>query len=147
MSRGGPVIGLGISALAALSACPSPNRNVGNSNATAADDAGAKVDDEAPRAGKYQCHWRRADQDEHVPCEIRVEKGQKTFSMIVGNALLQGQTTTSDFGFQFSGTWKNQRAGGEQTVRADFLRQGPGAYASVLTLADKSLAKLDLAAE
>ncbi len=141
------VIGLGTFALVVLSGCPSPNRNVDNSNAKALNDGGQSLAEQAPSAGKYQCHWRRKGEDKRVPCEIRLEKGQKTFAMIVGDASLQGHTTTSDFGFQFSGTWKSQAAGSEQAIEAAFLRQGPGAYASVLTLADKSLAKLDLQSE
>jgi hypothetical protein len=131
-------------ALLLLSACPSPNRSVDNSNATGVDDAGTEISKEAPALGKYQCRWRHAGKDENVPCEIRVDEGKKTLMMIVGSASLRGSTTPTDYGFQFSGTWRQKRAGSEQPVEAEFLNQGPGAFAAVLTMADKSLAKLDL---
>jgi hypothetical protein len=130
-----------------LGGCPSPNRSVDNSKTASLEDAGPSVADQAPSIGKYQCHWRRGDKDEKLPCDIRVEDGQKTLWLIVGDSALQGRTAATDFGFRFTGTWANAGASSAKAVEADFLNQGPAAYASVLTLPDQTLAKLDIRAE
>lgn len=134
-------------AIVMLNGCPSPNRSVDNSNATTLDDAGPSVTDTAPKIGKYQCHWRRGDKDEKLPCDIRISGGQKTLWLIVGDSALQGTTAATDFGFRFTGTWKNTGAVSAKVIEADFLHQGPAAYATVLTLPDQSLVKLDISAE
>jgi hypothetical protein len=117
---------------------------VDNSNTATTDDGGAGLANPGPALGKYSCTWRQEKKELHLPCEIRQEGQQKTLTLIVQESALHGSTTPTGFGFRFEGTFKNQKSASEQALSADFFSQGPGTYATVLTLDDKTHAKLDL---
>ena len=131
--------------LALLAACPSPNRNVDTSSKpSSGDDAGPLGASEAAIIGTYQCRWLHGERGLDLPCEIRKQATGNILTMIVGKASFSGVVTTTDFGFQFAGRYTPSQGAAAENLAADFFHQGPGAYASVFTLADKSLVKLDL---
>ncbi len=128
-----------------LGACPNSNRGVNKSSHAPADDAGATEPAESePKVGSYQCRWRQGDEDQSVGCAVQNDKGKATLTLPLAGASVHGSVAPTDFGFHFSGALTHTQGETAQKFEADFFLQGEGVYASVLTLQDGSLVKLDI---
>lgn len=135
-----------VCALVALAfSCSGPKRQVDTTNARPPSDARATVPGTSlPVVGSYQCHWQHDQEDLSAPCEISKTGAQQRFSLALELADLKGSASTARYGFRFVGTLRSRSDGSEQAIEADFLHQGPGAFAAVLQLADGSLVKINL---